>query len=243
MIHIAFCDDSSEYRAVFDKELRLCCEKVFAGAIKYQIEPGFEDASSVLAYIKHSPIDLLFLDVDMPGMSGFDLAKALLFEHKQTLIVFMSAFDNFVYNSFEYYPFAFLRKDCMKTELPAVLKRVLDKVTQPDRIIELPTTAEKIRIDTVDILYAESERNYLHVLTVYGKDYLSRLTMAEFEALTAKHDFFRIHSAFLVNFEHVERILPNGCVQVGKKELPIAQRRLKAFKSAYMDYTRRCFGA
>lgn len=167
MIDIAFCDDSSEYRAVFDKELRLCCEKVFAGALKNQIEPGFESASSVLEHIKDSPIDLLFLDVDMPGMSGFELAKVLLSKHKQILIVFMSAFDNFVYNSFEYYPFAFLRKECMKAELPAVLRRVLDKVTQPDRIIELPTTAEKIRIDTVDILYAESERNYLHIRTVY----------------------------------------------------------------------------
>jgi DNA-binding LytR/AlgR family response regulator len=57
------------------------------------------------------------------------------------------------------------------------------------------------------------------------------------------YDFFRIHSAYLVNLEHIERMLDKGCVLVKNASLPIAQRRMQEFKKEYMEYIRRHFGA
>ena len=63
-----------------------------------------------------------------------------------------------------------------------------------------------------------------------------------FEKDVEKYDFFRIHSAFLINLEYVDKMLENGFVLVDNASLPIAQRRIQNFKKIYMDYIRRSFG-
>ena len=64
----------------------------------------------------------------------------------------------------------------------------------------------------------------------------------DFEKDILKFDFFRIHAAYIVNFEYVEKILENGYISIQNTTLPIAQRRVKDFKKAYMDYIRRSLG-
>ena len=241
MIRIAFCDDNPEYRAAFSKLLRKYCDRVFTSGERFEIVGAFESGEQALAFIAREPIDLFFLDIDMPGMSGFELAKVLNRDYKKTLIVFISAYDNFVYSAFEYYPFAFLRKERMENELPPLLLRVQKKQNESARVITLNTAAGEMRVDADDILYAESERNYLTVHTSFHKTFSCRCTLTEFEEQVRSFDFFRIHSAFIVNLEYVDRTPEKGYLSVAGKELPIAQRRVAECKRAYMDDTRRCF--
>jgi DNA-binding LytR/AlgR family response regulator len=81
------------------------------------------------------------------------------------------------------------------------------------------------------------------VHTVNDRTYTCRGTLTQFGKEVEQYDYFRIHSAFLVNLEHVDRMLDDGYVMVGSTSLPVAQRRMQDFKRAYMDYIRRCFGA
>lgn len=243
MFNIVLCDDNVQFLNLLREMIRKECALLMSDEEDCIVGPALGSGEEVLTYIKKNQIDVLFLDIDMPRLNGFELAKILCKEYKQTLIVFMSAFDNFVYDSFEYFPFAYMRKERIAQELPKVLKRIVDKITEPERNIVLCTTAGDKLVDTNDILYFESDRNYYIAHLVHGKSYACRGTLSEIEDQMKALDFFRIHSAFLINLEHVERISENGFVLLKNITLPIAQRRLKDFKKVYMEFTRRCFGS
>lgn len=241
MFNIIFCDDNSQYLTWLTKHVHRVCSTVVPHGIDFSIGPAFGSGEEAMKYIAENHVDVLMLDIDMPGLTGFEMAKILCVEYPQIKIVFMSAYDNFVYSSFEYYPFAYLRKSQISKELPTVIKRIVEKMNETERQITLTTTQGIKRVDISSILYVESNRNYCTFHLIHNKEYVCRGTLATFENEVMSYDFFRIHSAFLINLEHVDRILEKGFVLVKKVTLPIAQRRLQEFKKTYMDYIRRCF--
>ena len=242
MLNIVFCDDNSQFLILLRNIVENECKKMIPKGEEINIGPAFGCGEKLIEYIKSNHVDVVLLDIDMPNMNGFEVAKFICKEYKDIKIIFMSAYDNFVYSAFEFYPFAYLRKSHIADELPKVLKRILEKMREPERQIKLITTEGIKLIDVNSITYVESKRNYYSVYSIQGKEYICRGTLAEFEKYIMKFDFFRTHAAFVVNLEHVEKILEKGYVSVQKKSLPIAQRRIKEFKKVYMDYIRRSLG-
>ena len=243
MLHIIFCDDNAQYLESLQAQVQKACAAVAQGEQVFSIGPAFGSGQDVLQYVREHRVDVLLLDIDMPDMSGFDVAGAVCSAYPEVKIVFVSAYDNFVYSSFEYYPFAFLRKSHLSDELPHVLQRMLDKLNAPKRQLTLNTVEGVYRVDINSVLYVVSERNYCTVHTVHGTQYSCRSTLTAMEQETVGLDFYRIHSAFLVNLEHVEAVTDQGFCRVKHTSLPVAQKRVKGFKKAYMDYVRRCFNA
>ena len=209
--------------------------------IDYTIGPAFGSGEEMMKYIADNHVDVLMLDIDMPDLTGFEIAKILCVEHPQIKIVFMSAYDSFVYSSFEYYPFAYLRKSHISKELPTVIKRIVEKMNESERLLTLTTTLGMKQVDISSILYVESNKNYCTFHLIHNNKYVCRGTLSTYENEVMAYDFFRIHSAYLINLEHIERILGKGFVLVKNDTLPVAQKRLQEFKKTYMDYLRRCF--
>lgn len=242
MINFVLCDDNVQYlemlKSLVDKE----CKGILSESDDYSVGPAFSSGEKLMDYLIDHRVDVLFLDIDMPELNGFEIAKIVCKDYKDTKIIFMSAYDNFVYSAFEFYPFAYLRKSHISEELPKVLKRVIEKIHEPDRTMLLSTVSGPKRIDISSITYVESDRNYYIVHVSRGDQYTCRGTLSSFEKSVEKYDFFRIHSAFLINLEYVDKMLGNGFVSVDKVSLPIAQRRMQEFKKTYMDYIRRSFG-
>lgn len=242
MINFVLCDDNAQYlkmlKTYIDKELSV----IVTDSEDYSISRTFSSGKELLGYIKDHQTDVLLLDIDMPELNGFEIAKIICRDYKDTKIIFMSAYDNFVYNAFEFYPFAYLRKSHISEELPKILRRVIDKIREPYRKIVITTTSGAKMIDVSSVTHIESNRNYCIVHTKQGEKYTCRGTVSDFEKTVEQYDFFRIHSAFLINLEYVERMLDNSFVLVHNASLPIAQKRMQSFKKAYMDYIRRCFG-
>ena len=176
----------------------------------------------------------------MPNMNGFELAKVLCKEYKDTIIVFMSAYDNFVYDSFEFSPFAYLRKSCMIEEIPRVLNRIIEKILEPTQQLVFFTKEGNMSFGVKDILYLESKHNYYIVHCTNRRSYECRGPLSQAEEMVGQFNFYRIHSAFLVNMEYVDRIIDNSYVLIKGRQLPVAQRRVVEFKKIYTEYTRRC---
>lgn len=242
MLRIILCDDNSKFLNVLKGYIERECRKILPEDEDFEVGPAFGSGGTALEYIEKNHIDVILLDIDMPKINGFDVAKELCSRYKDIKIVFMSAYDNFVYNSFDFYPFAYIRKNHIADEFPKVLCRIVEKKRESERRIMLNTTTGAKTVEFSSILYVESERNYCKVVLVHKKSYTCRGTLAEFESNINDRDFFRIHSAFLINFEHVDRLLEDDMVLVGESALPIAQKRKQDFKKAYMEYVRRCFG-
>lgn len=240
MITIALCDDNTQFACLLRQHLQRLCAYNIPNRVDISIAPTFSSADEVLEYLQSNTIDILFLDIDMPKTNGFELAKALCDAHPDTIIIFVSSYEEFVYSSFEYCPFQFLRKAHLDKELEITLKRVIEKCVIGSESLVFDTTDGEILLRVRDILFFEGQKNYFYIYTAQSKVYKCRGTMKSVDALTEKYDFFRIHSAYIVNLEHIDNINSTGfLVMRNGKILSISKKRMQSFKGAYMEFIRR----
>lgn len=182
--------------------------------------------------------DLLLLDIDMPGLNGMELAAALASEKSQTLIVFVTAHDELVYDSFKYHPFAFVRKKYLLEELTSVLNDCKKEIESRNKHFIFQSSSQTVNLALIDIIYFEGQANYLAIHTSNGI-YKMRSTMAAVEEELKSSGFLRIHKGFLINLEHIrilkteELEMDNGVV------LPIGKSYSEEAKKGILRYMRR----
>ena len=202
---------------------------------------SFSDGETFLASIKACPEklpDLLLLDIDMPGISGMEVAAALAEEKARTLIVFVTAHDELVYDSFKYHPFAFVRKKFLEEELLSVLADCQKEIEERNKRFIFQNSSQTVNLSQSEILYFEGQANYLAIHTS-GQEYRMRSTMAALEKELKSSDFLRIHKGFLVNLEHV-KILKSENLELDNGELlPIGKSYSEAAKKSILRYMRR----
>ena len=198
---------------------------------------AYSNGESFLAASEERP-EVLLLDIDMPGISGMEVAAALTREKVSTLIVFVTAHDELVYDSFKYHPFAFVRKKFLEEELKTVLSDCEKQLVSRNKNFVFQNASKLVTLSQNDILYFEGQANYLAIHTT-SDEYKMRSTMAGVEKELEDSDFLRIHKGFLVNLEHIrvlkteELELDNGTV------LPIGKSYSEAAKKSILKYMRR----
>ena len=232
---IAVCDD--EYKIL--EEIAAFIEKEFPGNKVQTFSDGQVFLSSVRAAPDAEP-DLVLLDIDMPGMSGMELAAELTSEKVRTLIVFVTAHDELVYDSFKYHPFAFVRKKFLQEELRNVLQdcqKEIDGRKSKKRFV-FQDGSQMVNLAQSEILYFEGQANYLAIHTVDG-DYRMRSTMTAVEEELGDSGFLRIHKGFLVNLEHVRILKTEGLELDSGGLLPIGKSYSEAAKKSILRFMRR----
>ena len=231
---IAVCDDESKIL----EEIAAFIKKEFPG---HKVE-AFSDGDTFLSAVKtatDAEPDLLLIDIDMPGMSGMDVAAALTCEKAHTLIVFVTAHDELVYDSFKYHPFAFVRKKFLEDELRSVIADCEKEIAGRNKRFIFQNASKMVNLAESEILYFEGQANYLAIHTMGGEEYRMRSTMAGLEEELKDSDFLRIHKGFLVNLEHV-RILKTEELELDNGEvLPIGKSYSDAAKKSILRFMRR----
>jgi two-component system, LytTR family, response regulator len=201
----------------------------------------------LVAILKHKP-QLVFLDVVMPGMSGFEMLELLpgLDFH----LVITTSMDQYAIQAIRSSALDFLLKPIKQQELKDAVQRVVEKSTQPSRkqltllqdsLNERNHPIKKIALTIADgvelvalenILYFESDGNYTTVYTTDGKSMLVTKQLGKFEEIVDPSVFVRIHNSFLVNLNRVKKfirsdggyvILENG------KSISVSRNRKDAF--------------
>ena len=175
-------------------------------------------------------------------MNGFELAAILNQEFPDIIIIFVSAYENYVYSAFKYTPFRFLRKSCLKDELESALLDAIDSLMSKNKTIELNTTEGKFETRLSDIIYFESEKNYLVVHLLGNRIYRFRNTIAGISEQLKDDDFYKIHQSIVINLANIKRISGySDVIMCNGDTLPISLRNMSGFKKAYMEYTNRRF--
>ncbi|HXJ45661.1 MAG TPA: LytTR family DNA-binding domain-containing protein [Candidatus Dormibacteraeota bacterium] len=180
---------------------------------------GFE---AVKAVAEHKP-DLLFLDVQMPKLTGFDVLELI---GTDTPVIFVTAYDEFAMKAFDVHAVDYLLKPVGKERFEAALvrakERIAARVPMPAEIINAARApgqfAERIvvkdgtRVTLIPcskLDYAESQDDYVGLVSE-GKKHLKQQTIASLEAALDPALFVRIHRSYIVNLERVTRIEPYG---------------------------------
>ena len=242
MITIAVCDDNIKFAGDLANHLRRICAKSVPDDCEVEILKAFGSCQELLSFMEHYPVSILFLDIDMPEPNGFQAAEQICKNHPDTKIIFVSSYDDFVYTSFEYSPFRFLRKGRLEKELSDAFIKAIKKCTSDSESTVFDTANGKQAIMFSEITYIVSDGNYYYVKTLSGTEYKCRGSLGEAEKkLSSRSDFFRIQQSYIVNMNHI--VSAKGCeVEMkGNDVLSVSRRKTELFKSAYLEFSRKRF--
>jgi two-component system response regulator LytT len=225
-------DDEAPARS----ELRFLLEE--AGGVEVAGEAG--SALEALQLIKSFPFDVVFLDIDMPGLSGMQLAEVLAQLDRQPSVVFVTAYSEHAVKAFEVNAADYLVKP---VELPR-LKQALERLQPPDggttRIERVPVekAGKKLLLAVEDIFYVMAKDDYSYLYTD-NERYLSTISLSQLEQKLEPRGFFRVHRRFLVNLSQVKEVVPmyGGTLLLTLKDkattqVPVSRRRVPALKKA-----------
>ncbi len=201
MYQIAICDDES--RILNDIYTKI--EASFRGQ---EIQGEYfctEDSKEMMEHLQTKPVDVLFLDIDMPYFSGMDIAAYVNENKLHTILVFVTSQDALVYKTFAYRPFGFIRKTYIDEELKELTQRIKKELNDRKQDLVISKGQELIRILIHDIFYIEAEGNYLNVYT--SNDTIRiRETMTNMEKELCGKGFIRCHKGYLINAEYMEKL-------------------------------------
>lgn len=229
MYHVYICDDEKEILLQLKNRIHNELEKLDLQA-EYLL---VQDSRELMERLGKENIDLLFLDIDMPYYNGMEIAKYVSEEKPETILVFVTSHDALVYKTFAYKPFAFIRKTRMDEDMKDFSSRIAKALEQEKRELLLSKGTEIYRIKIHDIIYIESEGNYVNIVT--ENDTIKfRETMTNMEKKLETQGFIRCHKGYLVNAEYITRYSGN-CLKIkgtkdGEQELPVGRSYEKDVK-------------
>lgn len=225
--------------AVDDEPLALdILENYISQVPGLDLKGSFTDAISAWGFLQKNAIDLIFLDVQMPDITGTQLARSL--KKRQPMIIFTTAYskyavEGFNLNAVDYLlkPFDFNRF-LESVNRATEYKTIIGKTTIPeqDSAIFVKSDYQNVRISTRDIIYIEGLDDYIRIHVVNGK---SIYTLMSLKSILDKlnticeNDFIRIHRSYIVSVNKIKRIY-NQMVLVNDKELPIGKSYIDEVK-------------
>lgn len=194
--------------ALDDEPLALEVVRSHASKVPFlNLRADFTDAFQAMDYLQKENIDLIFLDIKMPDISGIDFLNSL---NKKPMVIFTTAYTEHAVTSFELdaidyllKPFSLSRfvKGCNKAY---ELFQLRNKSGMVDYMF-LKTGYEQEKVNFSNILWLEAAGNYVNFV-MKGKSLLSRMTFAEVEAILPKNSFIRIHRSYMVAIANIDRI-------------------------------------
>jgi DNA-binding LytR/AlgR family response regulator len=191
-----------------------------------QLKACFTKPVEAIRFLQENKIDLLFLDIKMPGLSGIEFIRSL---PNAPMVIFTTAYSEHAVQSFELdaldyllKPFSFSRllKACNKAlELQQMKANSKQASSEQLPVIFIKSGYEQIRINLNDLQYAESIGNYVR-LHLDGQPVMSRLTMTEAEALLPVQAFVRVHRSFIVAKNRITKV-DKRSIWLHETEIPI----------------------
>ena len=236
MLKIAVCDDDVTMLGVLTDKIS---ETYNQDSIACEIR-SFFSGEFFLNSQKEHPFDVVFLDIDMPEISGFDIAEQVN-NADETLIVFVTSHDELVYSSIKFRPFRFIRKTYLETELGETLTAVYTEFMKRNaaRKFMFQTKSGEVLADLNLVEYIEIFGHWLLVhikdnecLECYG-------SLSDMERELNNYGFVRTHKSYLVNCKYIYSIENNQIVLDDKTVIPVSRYKAETVKDNFRNYLRR----
>ena len=233
MIKVVICDDEK----IILQQLQNYVSAVLGEQkVEYELLT-FSHPMKLLQMLKNDKADILLLDIDMPGINGMDIASELRKQEHQPLLIFVTCHESFVYESFQYQPFDFIRKSCYEKDLKNSLLRALNQLKNRKQEYLIEQGDMIIRLQLSDILYFEACANYITIVTK-ETSYQQRKPMHQLQEELQRAGFIRIHKGYLVNQKAIYILKSDKVILINNIELPIGRHYNANAKAEIMKYLR-----
>lgn len=208
--------------AIDDEPLALSVIENFCAQLDYiDLQKTFTKPNEALKHLKKFPVDLLFLDIHMPSLTGIDFYKQI---EQNTLVIFCTAHSQYAVEGFNLNALDYLLKPFTFERFKQATEKAKDYFSQNDTqknkfiFIRADYSLQKINLD--DILYIEALDDYLKIYLHQQKTIVARMTMKSIVEKLPSTDFIRVHRSFIVPLKRVESIR-NKTLQILDKKIPV----------------------
>ena len=227
-MRIAICDDEKQICEFLKEKIG---RYYFSNDINFSIQT-FENGEKLLESDLNL-IDVLFLDVEMPGRNGMKVAKAIREKNKEMIIVFLTAYSEFVFESFKVDAFRYLVKPVKNQELNETLAAIQQKFTETEDYLSFQFQNEMYSIKYSDIVYIEGMRDKIWIYCK-GHTYRWRGTLKNLCDQLNDKGFFQVHRSYIINMNKIQKYNSQTVCLDGDFEVPISKYRLNEFKEEYL---------
>jgi len=201
-----------------------------------------------LKLIEEHDVDILFLDIKMPGKNGFDLLESI-----QTIdfeIIFVTAFDEYAIKAFEFNAIGYLLKPIINEKLVSVVNSAIQRRQQQSnsdsykylisnmryqasdqsQVLSIHSKEGIYFIKLNDIIFCEADGRYTTIWTLDGKKQLSSQNLAHFHKVLENKGFFQVHKSYIINTNHILKYDNEGFVTlVSEHNVPVSRRKKQDF--------------
>ena len=198
---------------------------------------SYTDSVTALAALKSNPVDLVFLDIQMPDMDGMELSRMV---PADTRVIFTTAFKDYAFDSYEVNALDFLLKPIRYNKFVAAVDKAKQwfamaadtnkSVAELNSIfIRVDGELRRISIDAIE--YVSGMSDYvMFYLSGEKKPLITHLTMKSVEDLLPKNDFMRVHRSYIIALNKTRSIDRNNCIYIGSEVIHVTDAYLETFK-------------
>lgn len=235
---VAVCDDN---KVMLEFISRNVDENLTSLDVVHEMS-NFENGTGLISQHEKTPFDVVFLDIRLPDIDGFEAARLVKSTSEKTQIIFITTESSLVYDSFDYHPFYFIPKgkpEFLIEKIQSVIGKLIDEINDNWTIcLDLPHN-EKKYVDTNSIIYILSKSNYIDVVC---KEEIIRIRLKLDDMLKKLpiKSFVRIHNRCILNMRYLGRIDNGRCKAVlcDETELDISRSYKADFTKKYSIFLR-----
>lgn len=214
-------------------------ELVFSMRLKKNLKKYYKNekikilTSFNLKFLIDNDVEILFLDIELKNENGIEMALKYREQGYNNYIIFVSSHDDFVYNTFDVKPFYFIRKSKLNHDL----EKCISLINRERSIREMHVMIDKQLIKLTDVLYIESQGNYVKYVGSKDKIILERrIKLSNVEEELEKYHFIKCHKSYIVNASLVTKARTNYLIINNYVKIPVSRNEQKHFIEKYHDY-------
>lgn len=207
-------------------------ESFCSHAENIDLEKTFTSPNEALKYLRKFPVDLIFLDINMPSVTGIDFYKSL---ERETMVIFTTAYSEYAVEGFNLNAVDYLLKPFTQERFQQAIKKANDYYAytrqSPGTInqsLYIRADYSLIKINYEDIVLIESLDDYLKIFLSNEKIIVARMTMKSMVEKLPASEFIRVHRSFIVPFNRITQVR-NKIISIADKEIPIGGNYEEAF--------------
>lgn len=243
-IRAIIVDDEKAALTTLEKKINLYCKSIKVVALANSAKEGLQ------AIQNHKP-DLVFLDIEMPWMNGFEMLECVG-DKIDFDVVFVTAYDQYAIKAFKTKAIDYLLKPVDKDDLVECVERLKGEtsrfskrtLTDLKELIEHPNSNDRILIhgtDTIeiltkdDIVYCQADSNYSYIYTNDNRKITASKTLTNFEEELDPQTHIRIHRSYIINLNYIKQFSSTDGYEVvlgSGERLPVSRRRKEALLEA-----------
>ena len=228
MTEIAVCDDEAVIRGQLQQFIKKCVPESHIEAYATGEELLAADRS----------FDLVFLDIQLEGMNGMEVARALRAKKEETVLIFVTGSKEYVFDAFDVYAFHYLLKPLVEEKLDEVLGRALREMNrwkiQEKKQLLIQTRNRNYNLDQSAMLYLESRGKKVEIHTI-GETIAVYASISKLEEQLG-NSFYRCHRGYLVNLAHIAEYRTDRIRLSSGEEVYLAKEKYQSFVKTYMRY-------